>query len=150
MRLTVKFLGAFMAASLLALAGHAYLRVLRETNHFDSHMRSYAIAYAASLAHGIAAADARSAEQAARVILNQANQSSPQFRARRVTLDDTEAGSLVHAQLSPAARDAVRHGKRLAVEIPGRGAPGNLVAYVPLQSSGGLAHTAVEVIESLQ
>jgi two-component system, NtrC family, sensor kinase len=147
--LTAKFLAGFVAASLAALGVHAYFRVRRETEYFDAHLRSHASAYAASLAHGIAAVERVPA--AAQFLLVQANESSPQFRARWVGLEPG-APSAELPLVAQGDLAAVRRGRRYAVELPGEtGAPGILVTYVPVRPSPDMAFdTAVEVIESLQ
>jgi len=113
-------------------------------------MRSYASAYAASLAHGIAAIDVSFGPTTALIVVDQANQSSPQFRARWVALDED---SVLSRPILPLAElDGVRRGERFSREIKGeRGQPGSLVTYVPLDRSASRpGRSAVEVVESLK
>jgi signal transduction histidine kinase len=133
------------------LALYAYVRVQREIQYFDSHLRAHAAAYAASLAHGIAAVEGSFGPQTALLLVGQANESSPQFRARWVGVD--ESGSPLEVPAVPLVElGTVRLGKRLTLELPGLGSSaGVLVTYVPVAlPRAAFGRSAVEVTESLQ
>lgn len=148
MRLTAKFLLAFILTSLVVLGVGGYLQILRETAHFEEDMRRDVSAFAVSLGHSVAEILRSGDTAAAARLVAKASASAEHLVVRWVRLDN-EPDFLELAPLPPEVLGNLRP------EVPTvrttQGSNARLYAYALIPSPslrGGI--TAIEVSESLQ
>jgi two-component system, NtrC family, sensor kinase len=147
-KLTAKFLLAYVLTTLVVLAGSGWLRVRREIQHFDVDMRQDAAAYATAVARAVAeVADVATPGKAA-LLVRHAADAARHLSVRWVSL---EAHAGLDTPLAPAtALAALERGQTVFWTRPGGRKLAALVTYQPLdREPPGLGRTAIEVTESL-
>jgi two-component system, NtrC family, sensor kinase len=149
-RLTAKFLFAFVLTSLLVLSASAAVRVRTEIAEFDDDMREDAAALVSSLARAVAAVAIGVGRDEALSVVTHADDRALHLTVRWVSLDHEDPG-LATATAPADALEPLQHGELVFVDAPGtRSSPGALLAYARVDEPvPGLGWTAIEVTESL-
>ncbi|MBK8239316.1 MAG: HAMP domain-containing histidine kinase [Deltaproteobacteria bacterium] len=148
MRLTAKFLLAFLITTLVVFSVGGYVRVRGEVAEFDDDMRLDVGAVVASLSHALGPVVDGLGVEAARAVIERADRGAVHLTVRWVGLDDDRQG--LAAPVVPRTQlGGLLAGEPVFARIPAAAAdPGALVAYAPVESRR-VGHTAIEARESL-
>jgi two-component system NtrC family sensor kinase len=146
-KLTAKFMLAFLLTTLVLVATNAALRVEAEIDHFDTATRQRSASYCASLARAFSVTARKAGRQEALELLEYASQSA-HMRTRWIALDGGRP-DLPAPLVSPAtvARHLGSNSMAFQIVPSGTNQPGALVFYAPVTEVGA---TALEVVESLE
>ena len=147
MKLTLKFVTAFLAGLVAVLAVYAYLVFRWDTELFQRDMQRNAQVTGPVLADAVRSAWERSGEVAARAAVRQANQRDDSFRIRWVW-PDAPAESADGPRVGPQAIAAVRDGAAVFLSGQHEGGAGRLYSYFPVRLSDGRTG-ALELAEAL-
>jgi two-component system, NtrC family, sensor kinase len=146
MRLTRRFLVAFMIAGMVVLGIYATALVSREVSFFDADMRRDATFAGNTLARAVEKTWQREGESAALSLIRQTDLSIRHIQIRWVWLDDAEVFQSLPAEMQRAARRGEIVSERIEPNGDGVGA---LYTYVPVSVNSSRAG-ALELAEGLE
>src|ERR1041385_3446947 len=129
MRLTRKFLAAFMIAAMIVLAVYASVLVNREVSFFDDDMRRDATFAGNTLARAVEKTWEREGEAAALSLIHQTDLNIRHIQIRWAWLDE----AAVFKRFPSDARAAALRGETVSERMEQSGKnPGALYTYVPV------------------